>query len=413
LTETLDRLVRELDLVVVVAAGNRSWPDGGGTESGVHILDGYPTYAFDEEARLAEPAPAANVVAVGSLGFSEAPVTAHGASHPDEHVIAGVKRLSPFSRTGPGVRAKIKPDLVDLGGDFVWNGLGVDRRNMGTSVVSLNQDFGSRLFCHGSGTSFAAPRVANLAARIVDRYPDTSANLVRAILGLAAAHPAQCDQLFDEPASWSALGVGLAAPDLALECGGSRVVMVFDGTIACDSAIVHPIPVPETFARGKSERSISVALAFDPPVRRQRREYIAGHIDVDLFRSTELDDLVKIVGQQDKSAPIPLPTGRTRVGDRLLPKSQVVLGSTLQVRRWPANHAASLNPDDGDTYYLVLTHRSESWAGNLAEEYPTQRYGLAVELWDRGRAQLDLYNLVQQQVVVRARARVRGQSSSG
>jgi hypothetical protein len=83
------------------------------------------------------------------------------------------------------------------------------------------------------------------------------------------------------------------------------------------------------------------------------------------------------------------------------------LGSTLQARRWEASHARSLDPDDGDTYYVVLTHTREGWADRLPEDYTAQRYALAVELWDRERTDINLYDLVQSQVRVPATVRVR------
>ncbi len=48
------------------------------------------------------------------------------------------------------------------------------------------------------------------------------------------------------------------------------------------------------------------------------------------------------------------------------------------------------------------------WAGHLADSYETQRYAVAVSLSDRDRPEVNLYNLVQQQVRVPARVRVRG-----
>ena len=43
----------ELDIVIVVAAGNRSFGLDGTTEDGLHALDDYPNYLHDEDARLA------------------------------------------------------------------------------------------------------------------------------------------------------------------------------------------------------------------------------------------------------------------------------------------------------------------------------------------------------------------------
>ena len=156
----------ELDIVIVVAAGNRSFGLDGTTEDGLHAVDDYSNYLHDEDARLAEPAPAANALTVGSIALSDAPVRASGASHVDQHVIAGRNKPSPFSRTGPGVIARVKPELVHYGGDFVWSGSTLNRQDLGASCVSLNSDYPNHLFRAGSGTSFSAPRIANVATGV-------------------------------------------------------------------------------------------------------------------------------------------------------------------------------------------------------------------------------------------------------
>jgi subtilisin family serine protease len=407
LTETIDRLARELDLVIVIAAGNRPFAMDGTTLDGAHALHDYPTYLHDDEARLAEPATAANAISVGSLGLSDAPVTASGTSYVDHHAIAGKNRPSPFSRTGPGVAARVKPEFVHHGGDLVWTGTNLNDQDLGASCISLNVDYPSRLFRVASGTSFAAPRVANLAARVNARYPKASGNLIRALLAVAARHPESTELGLSDEELFRTLGLGVPRTDHVTESFSNRVVMVSEGEIACDTALIHPIPIPEAFVRGRSDRSISIALAYDPPVRRQRREYLGGRIKIDLFRNVDLDDLRDLMGRQDPEDRQGLPADRRRIQQKLRPTGTIALGSTLQVRRWDARAASSLNPDDGDTYHAVLTHVRESWADRLPEEYTEQGYAIAVELWDRDRLDVDLYNLVQNQVEVPARVRIR------
>src|SRR5690606_33461377 len=56
-------------------------------------------------------------------------------------------------------------------------------------VLTLHHRAFDRLFTAGSGTSYAAPLVANKAAHILTRFPAASANLVRALLAAAAHVP--------------------------------------------------------------------------------------------------------------------------------------------------------------------------------------------------------------------------------
>jgi hypothetical protein len=410
LTETIDRLARELDVVIVVAAGNRTVAATGELEDGKHVLHDYPLYILDDGARLAEPALAANALVVGSTARSSGAAHPGDRSHAADRAIAAVDELSPFSRTGPGVGGAIKPDVVASGGNWVWSGLGrVDGRNLGAGVVSVRPAVDGRLFGSGSGTSYAAPRVSHLAARILDRYTDASANLIRALIGLSAEHPAAAHaQLHDVDERLRAFGFGMPGALDAVDSDDERVVMLHEGELAVDTVAIHPLPFPEAFSRGRAERSISIALAFDPPVRRQRREYIAASMRLDLYRAIDLEALERVVRRQEKEDRTPMVGDRRRVTSKLKPGTERLLDSTLHVRRWRAAHANSLSPDDGDTYFLVVSHATAPWAGHLADAYEKQRYAIAVSLSDRERPEVNLYNLVQQQVRVPARVRVRG-----
>lgn len=409
-TEVLDALVRELNIVIVVAAGNVPVSlVSGEVFGGLHALHDYPAYSLDPRSRLAEPAVAANVLTVGSAARSGAAATPSGESQVDSHAVAEADQVSPFSRTGPGaLSTAVKPDLVDYGGNYVWSGLNqLEPENPGVSTVSLHSDGSGRLFRCASGTSFAAPRVAHIAAALWSRYENASANLIRALIGLAAGPSQAILDQFEGDEALRVTGYGRPALELAVDSSANRVVMTFDGEINADGVVIQPIPMPEEFVTGKADREISVALAFDPPVRRTRREYLAATMRIDLYRNTDVAEIEAVHRKQDPDERTAMIGDRRRVTARLRPSPDRVLGSTLQVRRWRAPVATSLSVDDGDTYFLAITHSSAPWAGNLKDEYLTQRYALAVELLDRDRVEIDLYNLVQQRVRTPARVRVR------
>ena len=84
-------------------------------------------------------------------------------------------------------------------------------------------------------------------------------------------------------------------------------------------------------------------LAFDPPVRRQRREYLVGAMQLDV--------------------------------------------------------------NDGETYLLAVTHRTQTWARNT--DYERQKYALAVTIADEARTDINLFALVAERIELPARVRVR------
>lgn len=399
LTERLDDLARELDIVVVVPTGNHGADLASGTmASGQHAVDDYARYVLDDGARVSEPATAALALTVGSLARSNGPARLSGETPPGYSAIAPVDGISPFSRSGPGAFKGIKPDLVHYGGNWVVRPNGqIALPESGTGVVSLALTDTGRLFGMGVGTSYAAPRIAHAAALVLGAYPRASANLIRALVALSARVPEPVATEFGADACRVA-GHGMPLPGRAVASTSARVVLMAEGEMETDTVAIHPIPIPPAFHQGKTARTIRVALAFDPPVRRTRREYLAGEISFDLIRATTLDEVATIYERQDPDAPLKLPAGRRRLS--LDPNATTTGNSTLMVR---GVRRQTFPEDDGDTYFLAVTHRNRAWA-----RPGTQRYAVAVEFEDEEREDVDLYAQLRERVQpIRERARVR------
>ena len=283
---TLDELARELDAVIVVSAGNRAPRSGSRLEQAV---TDYPGYLLEAANRFCEPAGAINVLTVGSL--------AHGEGigpefNEDVHIQPITRALepSPFSRVGPGVGGALKPDLVDVGGTMVFDPM-VARLRLGedlptAGVLTLHHRFIDRLFTAGSGTSYAAPLVAHKAAQILARFPNASANLIRALLVGAARVPDEAKlrlQVLGDNAIRAVCGHGRVDAIRAAYSDDHRVVLYAEDDLPLDHFAVYQIPVPEPFQSG-GRRTIRVTLAFDPPVRHTRADYAGINMSFRLVR---------------------------------------------------------------------------------------------------------------------------------
>ena len=194
LAVTLDALSRELDVLFVVPTGNYEGDDDGLVDWHAE----YPGYLLGDTATLLDPAPALNALTVGSLARHE-----RNERWPDDPAYRPVARTdqpSPFTRRGPSVNRAIKPDLVDYGGNMMVNVRGGGRAaagRQGVGELSTSHDFAAgRPFSEDSGTSFAAPRVANAAANLLSELPDASVDLCRALLVAHARTPGPCVNLF-------------------------------------------------------------------------------------------------------------------------------------------------------------------------------------------------------------------------
>lgn len=406
LTEILDDLVRELGIVVVVPSGNAPIDLNARTLSGHHIIDDKPEFFFSPEHRLAEPAPAALAVTVGSIALSGAP--AEIPSHFGWQAAASENEASPFSRSGPGLgtnkKRANKPDVTHYGGNTVVNDSGGAIFNdPGASIVSISTGGpAGSIFAAVNGTSFAAPAVARVAADIAYAYPDAKANLIRALLATGSAHSSPAAVLSEPHSRSRVYGHGRPTTPSATASDASRVTMTFEGSLPVDTVQIHPVPIPDEFRSGsKRDRSIAVALAFDPPVRRQRREYLAGSMKFEVYRDIDPDELARILTRQDPDDPSEPIADRRRLNFK--PGVNTFTHSTLQLRSWVGKQSF---PNDADTFYVAVTHKAQTWARE-DPEYQRQDYALAVTLEDRDLVTANLHEILKARLRLPTRVRVR------
>ena len=387
---TLDQLARELDLVIVVSAGNRK--DVFATY-GEDIVSEYPKYLLDAENRIVEPASAANAITVGSIALS------NGTRVGDDiavRMITEANEPSPFSRVGPGVAKILKPDFVDHGGTCIFDGgaqrllAGEDRVEAG--IVCLSPNYLQRLLTTRCGTSLSAPLVAHKAAILWEAYPDKSANFVRALLALSAEVPPATKRKLANYSLDDVLniaGYGVPNIDNALASEDNRVVLFDEFEVGVDRFVMYALPVPKAFQSTNGRRRIDIALAFDPPTRRTRDDYLGHTMSFDLYRGMTPQDVIDVCRKRKKSeGKAPKTPGRFRCN--LEPKIILRGSSTLQ----RASFVGEKNVTKfGDTYHLVV--RCESgWAAT-----DRQRFAVAVEM--RHEADIQLHARLQERIRIR------------
>ncbi|HVC06994.1 MAG TPA: S8 family peptidase [Solirubrobacterales bacterium] len=405
-SERMDELARELDVLIVVAAGNqlaRDLPDG------QSILDAYPDYLLEDGCRVAEPGAGANMLTVGSVARFAAPQRADGRQLPGDRAVAQEGEPSPFTRAGPGAAGGIKPDVLHHGGNWAFNDVDlVETNDFGLSAISTKGGGEQPYFGVANGTSYAAPLVTRVAAKILNRYPTSRANLLRALIGVSA-RPLLLPDSLDGRKRRRLAGYGSLSEYNALESGGNRVALMYQGEIAVDTVVAHSIPIPREFMEASGDRRVIVSLAFDPEVRRTRRDYLTATMKFHLVRGMKMDEIESVwqIQPQEKDDRLPLPKDRRRPD--LVPGSGECLGATLQVRSFSRRNTDVL---DDEGFHVVVEHRTATWYE--AEEDDLQRYALVVVLEDQEREGVDLRALVEAELPVRPevevepRLRVRG-----
>ncbi|MBC7604884.1 MAG: S8 family peptidase, partial [Ramlibacter sp.] len=190
----IDALSDTHDVLVIQSAGN-ILPTGPVAYPGVqdHLAAGraYPDYLAERAARVANPGQSLQALTVGSVAYDsfEQGAWRSFASAPDWP--------SAFTRSGPGIWDVIKPEVVEYGGDFihtsnqppdVQGGGGIPatcpelvRSTLATPGPAVDRD--------ATGTSFAAPKVARIAAALQTVLPDETTLLYRALIVQSAQWP--------------------------------------------------------------------------------------------------------------------------------------------------------------------------------------------------------------------------------
>lgn len=385
--EALDILAREEQVLLVVSAGNNVSILTNNAKEAETVLKNHPKQFLSPDAGLADPASAAIAVTVGALVEHEVPAVRRGAGASDLFRPVGkISEPSPFTRVGPGFAKAVKPEFVDVGGNLVWEGSGNTYRRIcqdeGVSVMSFDREHTKRLFAFDSGTSYAAPRTARTAALVwhklrADLGRDPHPNLVRALLATSASVPdpsrALIESKLDKKAVLRVCGYGQVDEELAMVSSDRRVTLIAEGSLQIDRFRIYEIPTPAEFKKVKGEKRITVALAFDPPVRRRRQDYLGVRMDFMLIRGKTPDEIseayAKVAADEDPE---------TAFGSKFRvkiepPQTKGPAKGTLQrgVFRFSRE-----KEDYGDTCYLVV-RAARRWAPSEIDE---QSFAVAVSL---------------------------------
>lgn len=422
LAAKIDEIAYELqhkNLVFIISAGNLPYEAG----SGEHLRTNYPKYLINEEARIIEPATSAIALTIGSLSLGSGSL--QYTEDAKRNVIARVQGYpSPFTRSGFGVDGMIKPDLVHFGGDLVVDGSRVISNEPGASILTLAKDYAGSMFRAYCGTSFAAPRVANMAAQLFTQFPNATSNLIRALLVNSAIIPNEIPGVLQQGKKKGTKQLnkqlqiyGYGQPDLfrAKYSAENYVVLLEDDAqIPVGKFQIFEIPLlPEDYLRAEGTRTLSISLAFDPPTRPTRGDsYLGVTMEFNLFKNIDKEN---IIGAFVKASKENSTEELTEVSLKQL--KQQHRGKGITVGLSPGGQLRSkgclqrgqikISPQakgfDQKPLYLVLSC-FRKWAKQ--GEIDMQRYALVVSI-NHSNLEVDLYNQLKLRTQIAQRIRIR------
>lgn len=300
----VDELARRHDLVVVTCTGNIPPLDYlEGVDS--TAVTAYPEHLLaSDRAQLIDPAPAMLALTVGGITTARAATGLAGRETVTRVPMGQPGWPAPFTRVGPGVAGAIKPELTDIAGTFGIESGRLADRDAELGVISAGASV-DRLLTFDIGTSFAAPLVTRIAAAVKARFPAFSANLVRALVLLSSEPPSFGPELIVErPADREnavrrLLGYGRPSLSRAIESTSHRVVLVAEAAIPINGIHIYQLPVPGSFFESGGQRGLDVALAFDPPTRARRLDYLASRMAFYVVRGMDLNQVAEVFAALD------------------------------------------------------------------------------------------------------------------
>jgi Subtilase family len=421
------------NIIFVISAGNTE-PPHEEAKSDEQLRTDYPNYLLNQNARIIDPATSAIALTVGSLSYGRGSIT-----EPADVRRQAIAKLpgypSPFTRTGFGVDGMIKPDVVDFGGDLALDlsyreGLGLPKVSQlgdnvaGVSVVTFSKNFQSSLFHICSGTSFAAPRVANLAAQLFTKYPDASSNLIRALIVNSAVLPKEIPDQFQWNSKQSQgektkqiekqlaiYGYGQTDLERAMYSAENYVVLSEDNIlIPVGKFHIYEIPqLPPEFFDVKGTRTLSITLAFDPPTRPTRGDsYLGVTMEFNLFKGIDRESIVNAYvdasksGSPDKFTEISLDNlNKKHKGKSII--TELSPSSTLRKKGTVQRGQVEITPNAkkyNNVPMTLVVSCNRKWAN--PDEIEIQRYAL-VACITHSDPKVNLYNRLQLQITQRYR----------
>jgi hypothetical protein len=306
----MDRLSETHDILIIQSGGNLYCSEPGPL-MGIrqHLQSGrdYPGYLAEASCRVADPAQSLQALTVGSVAYGSFEV-------PGWRSFAGDRgHPSAFSRTGFGIWNVIKPEVVEFGGDNLrTNNLPPDVATPSSGRPCYPELVRSTMFPPGPavdrdevGTSFAAPKVTRIAARLQAVLPNETCLLYRALIVQSARWPAWTSAATGPELTQILryIGYGIPEIDRATTNTPHRVTFVASRNrktgrelrIRARECHIFQIPIPREMRRQSDEYQIlievTLSYAAQPRrIRRNLRRYLSTWLD---WKSSNLGESIE------------------------------------------------------------------------------------------------------------------------
>ena len=303
---------------------------------------------------------------------------------------------SPITRKGPGPGQAVKPEVSESAGTLgIEEGVLVSN-DAELGVIGASAEAG-RLLNWDVGTSYAVPLVSRVAAAVVSKFPTFSAELIRSLVLVSTERLPFADNWDGTDsvrleAERALVGYGRPSIARATESTSHRAILVAEDSIQVNGVHIYEIPVPSSFMSPGGKRGLDVALAYSPPTRVRRLDYMASGMEYHIVKGLPLDEVAEVFarvdegeeedGEDDDEEEISSASGLGSNLVKLVPTTQTRSRGANQLGRKVFHQRLDASTDN--PMFLVVRNINR-WDDDAAR----QPYALAVALWrDEGQPEL-------------------------
>ncbi len=306
----LDLLSFELNILIFISIGNFNEYFNFRTNQ---IMD-YKSHFEIENSNLTSPSESMNNICIGAYASNldnnelkrNAPIgTIHSIISRTFHYNWDLK-IFKNKKDGENInrvnKHLFKPDLINYGGDIDTE---TDFSKTGLKVLTVKT---GHFFQKEIGTSYAAPFTANLAARIINTYPQLSNNMqtVKALI-INSSTIIENKDVLNEIKKQNVLGNGFPIEDLALNSSDNNITLIIDDNIMPEKIKSYSLKLPNYLMKLLNKNSvikIKTTLCFKfNPIYNNQFTYCPIHLAFGYFNDKELkiinDSEVKNVKLKD------------------------------------------------------------------------------------------------------------------
>lgn len=266
----IDDLAHQNDLLFIQTTGN---VEPAATFEALKDGGTHPAQLLQDHAKIASPGQSLHALTVGCV--------AHAVF--DDGVLRSFAQQadfpSAFTRSGYSpLWSVVKPEIVEYGGDQIHEDP-LSRRiltNRATApeLVASTRHGEPAISSDDVGTSFAAPKVAHIAAHLQRLFPEASPQLYRALIVQSAQWPEWAANGADLDEVLRLIGYGVPSLERATTNNPQRVTLITEDAKEIWSKQYHlyQIPIPEEIRSAALEARIriDVTLAYTACPRRTR-----------------------------------------------------------------------------------------------------------------------------------------------